>query len=100
MTRQEKVFRVHRALAILYGLMGLTFAWVLSRGSMPPMAGGVVLVMAIIFGTHAALAAAVLKGKSWARMGSMVVGGLMLLGFPIGTLIGVYLIYNAKDGWS
>lgn len=99
MTSRDKVFRVHRALAILYGLVSAGFVWLFSQGSLPSMASAVVLVILTIFATHTVLAIAARQGQAWARMASMVVGGLMLLGFPVGTLIGAYLIYHTKDDW-
>lgn len=34
-----------------------------------------------------------LKGKSWARMAGMVAGGISLIGFPLGTALGVYALW-------
>jgi hypothetical protein len=40
-----------------------------------------------------------LKQKKWARIVTMILGILMLFGFPIGTIIGVLLIYGTTKGW-
>jgi hypothetical protein len=37
--------------------------------------------------------------KDWARVISLGMGYLMLVGFPIGTIIGLHLIANAKTDW-
>lgn len=38
--------------------------------------------------------------KQWARITTIILGGLMLLGFPIGTVIGIILIYGMTKGWQ
>jgi len=37
--------------------------------------------------------------KKWARITTVFIGIFMLFGFPIGTVIGVILIYGATKGW-
>lgn len=37
--------------------------------------------------------------KQWARVATIVFGGLMLFGFPVGTIIGIILIYGMTKGW-
>lgn len=38
--------------------------------------------------------------KQWARIATIILGGLMLFGFPIGTVIGIILIYGMTKGWQ
>ena len=40
-----------------------------------------------------------LKQKKWARIITIILGVLMLFGFPIGTITGVLLIYGTTKGW-
>ena len=37
--------------------------------------------------------------KKWARISTICIGIFMLIGFPIGTIIGVLLIYGVTRGW-
>jgi len=40
-----------------------------------------------------------LEQKKWARIVTIVLGILMLFGFPVGTIVGVILIYGTTKGW-
>jgi hypothetical protein len=64
------------AMAIL-GIVGTTVGVFLAALSAPGIAAGIGL----------------LKRKSWGRFLAMVVGVLGLLNFPVGTLIGVYMLW-------
>ena len=37
--------------------------------------------------------------KKWARITAMFLGILLLFGFPIGTIVGILLIYGTTKGW-
>jgi hypothetical protein len=86
---------VHRALALFYGLLGATFLVLLSIGEDAPVLGPGVLMMAI-GAVHAVIAFGAAHCAPWARVCSMIVGCLLLIGFPIGTLIGGYLLASLK----
>jgi hypothetical protein len=86
----------HRGLCVFYSLLG--FAFIVLFGSESKgmsIVGPALLLLAIGF-AHGAIAFGAARSAPWARVSSMVVGCLMLLGFPIGTLIGVYLLANLK----
>jgi len=57
----------------------------------------VATIFGAVVGLHMALAAGAAGSQ---RAGSIVIGVLMLAGFPIGTIVGRYLIYNAAQNWS
>jgi phosphoglycerol transferase MdoB-like AlkP superfamily enzyme len=40
-----------------------------------------------------------LNQKKWARITTIIIGVFMLFGFPIGTIIGLLLIYGVTKGW-
>ena len=40
------------------------------------------------------------KRRPWARIATVVAGVLLLFVFPIGTIVGIILIYNMTKGWS
>ncbi len=102
-----KVYRVHRLLAVLYGLLmlgcalavffgtrGAGMSTAASAGSITP----ILLFFGAIAAAHYYTGQACRKGKSGGRAASTVIACFMLLGFPIGTLIGAYLLYN-NSGW-
>jgi hypothetical protein len=108
----DSVFRVHRILAVLYGLIGViavvaiglaAFEGSARRGE--SMAGALlgtlaVGLMVLIPATlHGTLAYGVKKRATWAKGGSRAIAVLMLLGFPIGTLIGIYLLVQSGKPW-
>jgi len=38
--------------------------------------------------------------RQWARIATIIIAGLMLIGFPVGTIIGIILIYGMTKGWQ
>ena len=54
----------------------------------------VVTILIIIVG------GAVRKHKEWARIVAMLYAAILLLGFPIGTIIGVYILWNLALKWK
>lgn len=104
MQRQHKVWRAHRALFWLYaliaaiGALALVAAW-FEHGSMPTewlLPFGLTAGLALI---HRLLGNGARRGRNSARIGSLLLGCIMLLGFPVGTLIGIYLIVNTVSRW-
>jgi hypothetical protein len=90
---------IHRTLALLYAGLGVVFFFVLSQGQ--PIAGPVIAVPAILLGFtafHVAIAYGASRKAGWARVLSILVGIFLLFAFPIGTIVGGYLLYNSK--WS
>ena len=92
---------IHRVIAWIYGAIGTLILVFVGLDRDPNW--GVMAAFAIFFGTivalHAALAAGARRRSGLAKAGSMVVGVLMLLGFPVGTIVGGFLIYNAAQNW-
>ncbi len=94
---------IHRTIAWIYGVIGaLVVAFLLFAGGRDAGAG-VAVVVGLVFGAivllHAALAAGARSRNEVAKFGSVVVGVLMLFGFPIGTIVGGFLIYNGVQNW-
>jgi hypothetical protein len=103
MERHIKVARVHRALSWFYGLITLLLLVLLltSGHESPPL--GVVYILSLfggIFALHHFTAKGARETKPWARKTSIGIALLMLLGFPLGTLIGVYLLRNTWGNWE
>lgn len=92
---------IHRVIAWIYGVIGafILVVFLLSGRTNWIAFGIVVAIFGTIVGLHAALAAGARRRSGLAKAGSMIVGILMLLGFPIGTIVGGFLIYNAAQHW-
>lgn len=92
---------IHRVIAWFYGVIGVAVLILFSVDKQPEW--GVFAIFVAIFGAfvavHAALAAGARRRSEGAKVGSIVVGVLMLFGFPLGTIVGGYLIYNASRDW-
>ena len=90
---------IHRAIAWIYGAVGVVLALIAATAH----ERGVTVVIALVVGAivllHAALAAGARRRSGAAKVGSFIVGVLMLAGFPIGTIVGGLLIYNALQPW-
>jgi hypothetical protein len=102
MDSRTKVFRAHRALAWFYAFLGAGISAAVILGSRGNTGIGVLLVpliFACVFSVHYFTARACREGKSGGRVASIVIACLMLLGFPIGTLIGIYLLANTWRPW-
>jgi len=96
-----KTARAHFALACLYGLVALICLFLFA--SDPGMRGAMVVVVVIIggmFALHFAVSRGARQRKNWARITSLVFGFIALPGFPMGTLIGIYLISSAWNEWA
>ena len=94
---------IHRAIAWIYGVIGVLVMLVFASAARLNSDWGATAVVAAIFcavvGLHVALAAGARRRSGLAKAGSIVIGVLMLAGFPIGTIVGGYLIYNAAQNW-
>ncbi|EHR71797.1 hypothetical protein BurJ1DRAFT_2977 [Burkholderiales bacterium JOSHI_001] len=103
MEPKTKVFRTHRVLAWLYGIIGsgvIAFAAISSGKLDPSGAVAVLLVFGLLAAGHMAIAKACLAGKRWGRIASIVVACLMLAAFPLGTIIGIYLLGHCWKPWA
>jgi hypothetical protein len=103
MERNMKVFRAHRALSWLYLVVIALFA--LLAFSQPAMLGDVsfyslLAIFVALFLAHYLTARGARESKPWARTSSIVISLFLLLGFPVGTLIGIYLLSNTWKEWD
>lgn len=102
MDSHTKVFRAHRALAWFYALLGAAISAVVLSGFFGKVGNSVVLIpiiFVIIFSMHYFTARACKTGKPGGRLASIVIACFMLFGFPVGTLIGIYLLANTWRTW-
>ena len=92
---------IHRTLAWFYGVLGVAIAaiFVLSGTHEWGVVTGVIALFGAVVAVHATLAIGARHRNDAAKVGSVIVGVLMLFGFPIGTIVGGYLIYNGAQEW-
>jgi len=92
-----KAMGVHRALAILYGVIAL-FVFAIFAFREPRGAANfeVPLIFALPAAIHGLIAFGAARANPLAQGLSVLAALLMLLGIPIGTVIGIYLLRNAN----
>ena len=104
-----KAWRANRTLAWLYGFGAVAMAAYLytDLGNLaaqltfltPRRAHAALLILPVLSGIHGMLASGARLYQSWARTGSMVMGVLELFAFPIGTVLGAWLIFICRQPW-
>lgn len=101
-----KAGRVIRLMAML-GLVG--FVGVGAAVLMPAMSVGqsapvgLFLVLAVMLALVLGLffvGSAVMRHESWARVLGIIYGVVSLIGFPIGTVVGGYVLWQLIFGWG
>ncbi len=85
----------HIGLCALYAVAACVLCAFFVRSESTYVLGAAVVTLMLCLG-HGVIAFGAARSAPWARIASMVVGGWMLFGFPIGTVIGVYLLVNLK----
>ena len=96
---------IHRTIACIYGVLGAGMALFVGllvgqRGVAMVIvagAGGIVLVHALL--VHALLAMSARRRSLAAQIVSVIVGVLMLAGFPVRSIIGGFLNYVGVQTW-
>lgn len=99
-----KTARAHTAISHFYAFVGLLaclFPYlVLTSNNNGP---GDVLLASIFptlflcfFVLHRIVARGARQQKDWARIATIAIGVLSLFGFPVGTIIGIYLLVNSS----
>src|SRR5688572_14031496 len=103
MENHVKAWRAHRVLSWLYGLGLLVVGYLACRNDGAArldvlLASGALFVVLAI--CHAWIGQAALARRPWARFASIVFGFLLLFAFPVGTIIGIYLISASWNPWT
>ena len=98
------LFRVHRLFMVLYAVLCTLLILIGLKGAATGDWGsfGGLFVFGVFLGAiglahwHAMKGASL--GKTYGRRISRIFGCLWLIGFPIGTILGVYVLVKASDG--
>jgi hypothetical protein len=103
MSHHHGAASAHRTIAGLYGLGTAVIALVMlldDESRLPLIARVLIPAMPLVpLALHLAIAYGAERCMPWARVASIVLGLLMLAGFPIGTALGVWLLINALPQW-
>lgn len=103
MENHIKVARIHRLLALLYIIAGGAILAAIVIPGADGMEGVVVMAtiyLLALFAVHYFTARGARQKKEGARIASMIIAFLMLFGFPIGTIIGIYLLVHTWSPWD
>jgi hypothetical protein len=100
-----KTARAHAAISWFYALVCLLaclFPYLAITGDTGIRPAGILLSFAfpaiflLLFLLHRTIARGARQAKNWARIATIIVGVVSLLGFPVGTIIGVYLLVHSS----
>ena len=105
MTRKHlNAARAHRTVAAIYGVRFVLLAvfFYLTIPSDRVLFGiSIVFVSCVLLvGMHLAIARGADECKGWARVASIILGVLLLPGFPVFTALGAWLHYNSVNPWE
>jgi hypothetical protein len=95
-------WRVHRLLAFFYGLafVGLVAFDFLKPGVFRPLQlYGLASALPLLALFHALAARGARLRQPWARIASLVMGCILLVAFPIGTIAGIFLVFACAHPW-
>jgi hypothetical protein len=95
--------KAHRVLAIFYValfLVACVYVWRPNLSEFWVIVGALAIAFSLIITLHFAASRGVEHSKWWARVISVLLGTVLLIGFPIGTAIGGYLLYLSLGAWE
>ena len=93
--KHQKAMGAHRILAFIYaGLALLVVVITIFSGSLAGLPASLALFIPAV--VHGVIALGAARANPVAQVFSVLTGLVMLLGFPIGTVIGIYLLRNAS----
>lgn len=102
MANHVKAASAHRMIAGIYCvIVVLATIFIYAAVSNSPGAVAVMFAvpLAILAAVHFVIANGADNCRPWARTASIVLGAIMALGFPIGTIVGVYILKYSLAPW-
>ena len=100
--RAARVIRIVGWIALSLSLASAFAVFLPAAGQAQPVSlaiWGVAILMVGIPASLLVIARGLLAHRNWARTGAIIYGVLMLTGFPIGTAIGAYVLWQLRKGW-
>lgn len=98
-----RVARVHKILSLIYLAIGCVvlplIAYLVYQDSVKlekTVEVGFLLFVFLFAYLHHCVAKAAREMMPWAKIASIIIGIFLLSGFPVGTLVGIYLILNCR----
>jgi len=102
---------IHRIMFVLSGVAFLFLMYIFFLQTTSPLTGNrdaenatlfkIVFISAIFFFGHLYAFIGLRRGEVWGRRLSRFIGFVMLLGFPLGTFLGIYILYHtSKNNWQ
>lgn len=98
-----RVARVHKVLSLIYLALGCIvlpmIAYLIYQDSVKvnrTVEVGFLIFVFLFAYFHHCISKAAKELMPWAKVASVIIGIFLLSGFPIGTLVGVYLILNCR----
>lgn len=101
--RNTSLVRMHLGIAVCYLCVFLFIVYAVVTRSTSSWAGLWILgvIAAIPIGLHLCAAQGARKGADWGKIVSRVLGVVLLIGFPIGTVLGsLILIKTSAKDWQ
>jgi hypothetical protein len=71
-----------------------------AKGETPPLRAVFILLVLLMPVFSLSLGKAVKEHKQWGRTVGIVYSSLLLFGFPVGTLMGAYILYYLVKKWD
>lgn len=101
MPNNLKIYRVHRfffyvyAVLSLISLISVTVLQILGESDKAMFIGAVLITFLALM--HYGLAHGAARANIWSKTASGLIAFMFLFGFPIGTVLGVYMLFNLRD---
>jgi hypothetical protein len=98
----QKVARVIRLMGVLSFVMSVGISWAVLAPSLaageavPPSALVLVALLVAVPLLQFVIARGLFAQRPWARVGAIIYSILALFGFPLGTIIGLYLLWQLQ----
>ena len=100
--RAARVMRLVGWISLVLGAAAIVAVFRPSFDANTPLPG-VFWVIAVLMVGLPALMIVIAQGlfaqKPWARTAGIVYGVFALFGFPVGTIIGIYVLWQLRKGW-
>ena len=102
-----RLFRILGWLSLAFGAIAIAFPLftLSSEISQAPVSSfipllSLVVIIVLMSILQLKVGAAIKEHKDWGRIAGIILGCIQLIGFPIGTIIGAYILWCLIKGWD